>query len=71
MVEVLHLTRRKNQGKSLGKHLELSERWRAFAQEAGDEEGRPHETQGRQGEVSPGQAHVRHVQRLHISGRRS
>ena len=30
--------------------------------EAGREEGRPHETQSRQGEVSAGGAHVRHVQ---------
>ena len=29
---ILHLTRRKNQGKNLGKHLELSERRRVFAQ---------------------------------------
>ena len=32
VVEVPHPTRRKNEGKNLGrKHLELSERWRAFA----------------------------------------
>ena len=32
MLEVLHSTRRKNEGKNLGrKHLELSERRRAFA----------------------------------------
>ena len=29
--------------------------------EACDEEGHPHETQGRQGEVSAGRVHVRHV----------
>ena len=38
--------------------------------EAGGEEGRPHKTQGRQGEVSIGQAYVRHVQRSHSSGQR-
>ena len=31
LVGVLHPTHRKNQGKNLGRHLELSERRRAFA----------------------------------------
>ena len=38
--------------------------------EAGGEEVRPQETQGRQGEVSTGAAHVRYVQRLQSSGQR-
>ena len=52
----------------------LSKRRRAFARKKrrgkGGEEGRPHETQGRQGEVSAGGAHVRHVQRSHSSRQR-
>ena len=67
-----------NKGKNLSrKHVdkELSERRRAFARnkatgEAGGEAGRPHETQGCQGEVSVGGVHLRHVQRSYSSGQR-
>ena len=65
VVGVLHSTRPKNQDKNLGRHLELSERLRVFARKKQRrkraEEGHPHETQGRQGEVLAGRAHVRHV----------
>ena len=75
VVRVLHPTRRKNEGKNLGrKHLELSERQGICSKkatgEASGEEVRPQETQGHQGEVSDGGAHVRHVQRSHSSGQR-
>ena len=57
------------------KHPELSKKRRVFARkktrgEAGGEEVRPRETQGRQGEVSDEGAHVRYVQRSHSSGQR-
>ena len=74
VVGVPYPTRRKNEGENLGrKHLELSEKRRVVARkkrpgETGVEEVRPQETQGRQGEVSTGGAHVRHVQRSHSSG---
>ena len=70
VVGVLHPTRWKNEGKNLGrKHLdmELSEGQRAFdrkkrrGKRAERKAARPHKTQGRQGEVSAGGAHVRHV----------
>ena len=74
-VGVPHPTRRTNEDKNLRrKHLDMelsatgdicSEN---ATEEAGGEEKRPLETQGRQGEVSAGEAHVRHVQRSHSSG---
>ena len=69
---VLHPPRRKNQGGNLGRNLELSERRRALArkkatEEAGDEEGRPHEAPGRQGKVPDARTNVWHAQRAYSS----
>ena len=59
MVGGPHPTRRKNEGKNLVKAEGIcSEK---ATGEAGGEEVRPQKTQGRQGEVSAGEAHVRHV----------
>ena len=70
---VLRQLRRKNQSKSLERHLlELGKRRREISSEnvtgeAGDKKGRPLEIQGRQGEVSGGRAYVRHYQCLRSS----
>ena len=67
-------TRRKNEGKNLGrKHLELSERRRVLARKkrrGKRAERKSARKKGRQGEISAGGAHVRHVQRSHSSGQR-
>ena len=70
VVGVPHPTRRKNEGENLGrKHLELSERQRAFTRKKrrgkrAERKSARKKTQGCQGEVSAGGAHVRHVQRF-------
>ena len=65
VVGVLHPTRRKNQGGNLGRKPGTERTAEGTlpekaTEEAGDEEGRPHEAPGRQGKVSTGRAHVRH-----------
>ena len=71
---VPHPTRRKNEGKNLGrKYLKLSEGEGHFLGKSNGGSGRrgsSPETQGGQGEVSAGGAYVRHVQRSHSNGQR-
>ena len=70
MLAVLHLTSGKNEGNNLLGRKHPEQKAKGIYSEAVTEEGRPHEIQGRQGEVAAGRDHVRHVQRLHRSSQR-
>ena len=62
MLGVLHPTHLNDEGKNVGrKQLEKADGicLEKVTVEAGGEEGSPHKTQGHQGEVSAGRAHVR------------